>query len=117
MRTAVLGVLVASVTAALAVLLGLSVLPAQTQRPPGPTTQREVAASQLIALTADTDERTQQVVVIDPQKRTMAVYHIDKASGQSTLKSVRQIRWDLEMEEFNGVSPLPREIRSLVEQR
>jgi hypothetical protein len=31
------------------------------------------------------------------------------------LKSVRSIQYDLMMQEFNGVSPLPREIRAMVE--
>ena len=31
--------------------------------------------------------------------------------------SVRNIHWDLQMMEFNGVNPLPREIRLQLEQR
>ncbi len=41
----------------------------------------------------------------------MCVYHID-ASGVITLKSARNIHWDLQMEQYNGTSPLPRDIRS-----
>ena len=47
----------------------------------------------------------------------MAVYHIDTTTGEIVLKSVRNIHYDLKMIEFNGTSPLPREIRSLLEQR
>ena len=36
-------------------------------------------------------------------------------TGQIELKSVRNVQWDLLIEEFNGVRPLPREIRALLE--
>jgi hypothetical protein len=71
----------------------------------------------LIALATLAGEHRQQITVIDPEKRVMSVYHIDLASGEIVLKSVRKIQWDLQMIEFNGTSPLPREIRSLVEQK
>ena len=47
----------------------------------------------------------------------MGVYHIDLATGEVSLKSVRNIHWDLQMIEFNGTRPLPREVRSMLEQR
>jgi hypothetical protein len=71
----------------------------------------------LIALATPAGEQRQQVTVIDPEKRVLSVYHIDLATGEVTLKSVRNIHWDLQMTEFNGTSPLPREVRSLIEQR
>jgi hypothetical protein len=46
----------------------------------------------------------------------MSVYHID-GSGEISLRSVRAFHWDLMMDDFNGVSPSPREIRALVEPR
>jgi len=72
---------------------------------------------QLIALATSVDEHRQQITVIDPASRVMSVYHIELATGKVTLKSVRKIHWDLEMSDFNAVSPLPREIRTLLEQR
>lgn len=88
-----------------------TVLQAQDPRPlsrmPAP------ALSSLITLPADSAQ-SQQVTVIDPQTRAMAVYHIDKATGRVSLKSVRQCHWDLQLEEFNGASPLPREIQSML---
>ncbi len=68
-------------------------------------------------MASPTADNRQQLTVIDPQTRVMSVYHIDVTSGAITLKSVRNIHWDLQMSEFNGVSPLPREIRALLEQR
>jgi len=71
----------------------------------------------LIALAGQAGEHHQQVTIIDPQTRALSVYHIDLNSGEVSLKSVRNIHWDLQMTEFNGTSPLPRDIRSTVEQR
>jgi hypothetical protein len=71
----------------------------------------------LVALPTEVDDRHQQITLIDPIARTMVVYHIDKPSGEVTLRSVRNIHWDLQMDEFNGKTPLPREIRSLLERR
>lgn len=74
--------------------------------------------AELIALSSETSGG-QQVTIIDPRSRVMAVYLLDaKASGEETirLKSVRKFEWDLRMEEFNAASPLPREVRSQVDQ-
>jgi anti-sigma-K factor RskA len=70
-----------------------------------------------IALSSDTADGRQQVVVIDPRSHVMSVYHVDKASGVITLKSVRNIQADLMMDEFNTENPLPREIRAILNQR
>ena len=60
----------------------------------------------------------QQVTVIDPQTRAMAVYHIRPAAGtpdgvEISLKAVRDLKWDLQIEAFNTRTPLPSEIRSM----
>ena len=81
------------------------------------STPRSEIAPGLVALPSDVDDRHQQITLIDPLARTMVVYHIDKSSGEVTLRSVRNIHWDLQMDEFNGKTPLPREIRSLLERR
>jgi hypothetical protein len=70
----------------------------------------------LIALTAEIADQRQQVTVIDPATRVMGVYHIELSSGEVTLKSVRRIHWDLQMNEFNATHPLPGEVRSMIEQ-
>ena len=78
--------------------------------------QPEVSYSTpLQALPPVVHKQVQQVVVLDPQHRVLAVYHIDLTSGGIQLKAVRQIRWDLQLENFNGAQPLPREVRTLVE--
>lgn len=54
------------------------------------------------------------LAVLDPQTRALGVYQVDAATGEIALKCVRNIQWDLRLTEFNGVSPLPSEIRSMV---
>jgi hypothetical protein len=62
-------------------------------------------------------DRVQQMTVIDPKQRVMGVYHIELNTGKIALRSVRNIHWDLKMTDFNGDSPLPREIQALLEPR
>ncbi|HEV3343119.1 MAG TPA: hypothetical protein VG125_22290 [Pirellulales bacterium] len=89
---------------------------------PQRTNTHEVSeSSDLIVLSATADEQgapVEQVTIVDPKSRAMAVYHVKKAgaSGETVieLKSVRKFEWDLQMEEFNATSPLPREVRSQV---
>jgi len=54
---------------------------------------------------------SQQMVVIDSANRSMAIYHVDPTQGKLTLKSVRNLTWDLSMEQFNGQTPLPSDLR------
>lgn len=56
---------------------------------------------------------TQQMIVVDSANRSMAIYHIDPAQGKLTLKSVRNLTWDLSMEQFNGQTPLPSDLRQV----
>ena len=75
------------------------------------------AESDLIVLSAPAGEKGQLITVIDPQQRVMSVYQFDPVSGKIALRSVRNIRWDLQMMWLNNESPLPQEIRSLLETR
>ena len=54
---------------------------------------------------------TQQIVVMDPKQKTMAVYQIDQ--GKIQLRSVRSLVYDLRLEVFNGQAPLPSELRKV----
>ncbi len=85
---------------------------AQGQRESRPSIS---AGDSLIALPPVVHRQVQQVVVLDPQRRVLAVYHVDLDSGGIQLKAVRQIGWDLQLENFNGAKPLPREVRTLVQ--
>ena len=70
----------------------------------------------LLALRSPGGNGKELLTVIDPSTRVVAVYHIDGHSGEIALRSVRNLTWDLQMLEFNGLNPLPQEIRSLLEQ-
>ena len=72
--------------------------------------------SGLITLVATIGDH-QQLTVIDPETRTMSVYHIDSAKGEIELKSVRNIYYDLKMLEFNATSPLPSYVRAMLDQK
>jgi hypothetical protein len=73
--------------------------------------------SDLITHACAMGDQRQQLTLIDPRTRVIGVYHVDNATGEIALKSVRNFHYDLQMSEFNAASPLPREIRSLLEQR
>ena len=74
------------------------------------------AAGDLMAFSSETSSGP-LLTVIDAKTRAMCVYHIDRQTGAIEFKGARSFHWDLLIEEFNGVSPLPREIRALMEQK
>ena len=77
---------------------------------------RGLSDESLISHTQLLADGTQQLCVVDPRQRVVAIYHIDPLKGGITLRSVRNIYWDLRINHFNGTTPLPEEIRSLIEQ-
>lgn len=105
---------------------GAGNFPAAAQRPGGVAATPVAATTrhaqdrgqsgELLALSMDVEGR-QQVTVVDPRRQVMAVYHIDRNTGSITLRSVRNVQWDMVMEDFNSGSPTPREIRSIADQR
>lgn len=86
------------------------------QRPPIPY-QTAGPTGELIVVPLVTGEKHQLLTVVEPRQQVMGVYQVDPASGKISLWSVRNIRWDLQMTEFNTGNPPPREIRTLLEQR
>ncbi len=109
-RTAI-GVLLG---AGLAVLVGWVIFPSEKVLAyPGLS---QTPSSELIAVTSALPDGGQRLTVVDPNVRAVAVYHVGAANGELVLRSVRNIHWDLRMTQFNGSSPLPQEIRSLLEQ-
>lgn len=75
------------------------------------------AAEGLIVHSFPAGDTHQHLVVIDPRMRTMAVYHVESATGRVTLKSVRPFGWDLELNGFNVAKPTHEEIRSMLQPR
>lgn len=95
---------------------------AQAQRPAagmpvGAIHDKAVGDAQMIALSCDTADGRQQITLVDPRQRVIAVYHVDKTSGSVMLRSIRNVQWDLLMEDYNSASPTPREIKALAAPR
>jgi hypothetical protein len=76
----------------------------------------EGAGHELVTLSTPV-ERGQLLTIVDPRTRAICVYHVEAASGAIALKSVRNIHYDLQMLDYNGVSPLPGELRSMLGQK
>jgi hypothetical protein len=115
MRIAVIGGSLVASLLLVTVVVGLLPSVGFAQRPGLPATTS--GGGELISFSVPIEDHRQQVTLIDTAKRVMSVYHIDTSSGEISLKSVRNVFWDLQMVEFNGTSPLPREIRSLLDQK
>lgn len=79
----------------------------------GASAQSSAASGETQVLSTLLPSGVQQVVVVDARAQTMAVYHIEPLTGKIQLKSVRNLRLDLAMEEFNATTPLPSEMRLL----
>ncbi|HTN74146.1 MAG TPA: hypothetical protein VL096_02825, partial [Pirellulaceae bacterium] len=86
---------------------------ALAQRPVGPGSpmvpnngaQRAAPSGELIALSFDVGGNRQQVTLVDPRTHMMSVYHLEPLTGEIALKSVRNVHWDLQMDEFNAKQP------------
>jgi len=68
--------------------------------------------SHFVAFSTTVENKYQQVTVIDRARRVILVYHVELASGDVELRSARNIESDLQLDYYNGKSPLPPEIRS-----
>jgi len=109
MKAAAIGAFVGALVCALA----SGALPLSLAAPAERTSDHH--GDELITSTVLTSDNRQLVTIIDPRTRVMAVYVVDGAGGNVALKSVRNFHWDLQLNEFNGSNPLPREIQSLIE--
>ena len=69
----------------------------------------------LWTLATPLDDGRQMLLVVDQQNRTMAIYHVDPATGTLTLKSTRDVRWDLMVEDFNCQEPRPSALKKMLE--
>jgi hypothetical protein len=127
MKRAILGLLVGAGVVALAVGLLDRRQEVMAQQHPFTQTAYSQAAPQagspvygsgeLIAVPSPMGDKGQLLTVIDPRQQTMGVYWVEAGTGKITLRSVRNIRYDMMMMDFNGDNPLPREIRAQLEQR
>jgi hypothetical protein len=69
----------------------------------------------LWTLATPLDDGRQMLLVVDQQNRAMAIYHVDPANGTLTLKSTRDVRWDLLVEDFNCQEPRPAALKKMLE--
>lgn len=74
----------------------------------------EGTGSPLWISAAPLDDGRQLLLVIDPQMRNAAVYHVDGA-GSMTLRSTRNIAWDLLVPEYNAQEPRPATLKKMLE--
>jgi len=109
--------LVSGALIGLAVLIAGIVGLADAQAPRGAVHDRAGSSPDLLALSHEGGDGRQQITLVDPRQRVMAVYQIDRASGAIQLKSVRNVQWDLVIEDYNAGTPAPRDIRALKEQQ
>lgn len=99
-------------------LVGWTSPPAEVQAQQVPPAVKPLMlADGLIALSSDTADGFQQVAVIDSKTRVMSVYHIEHKTGTIQLTSVRSLSADLEIDAFNTSSPLPKEVRAMLNKR
>src|SRR5688500_1226992 len=98
-----------------AVGLGESIARVFAQRP---TSAAGTTGDSLLSHSMELPDGRQQIALIDGRTRSIAIYQVDPRTGALGLKSVRNVHWDLQMDEYNsGGNPSPKEIRSLLEQR
>lgn len=69
----------------------------------------------LWTLATPLDDGRQMLLLVDQQNRTLAIYHVDPVAGTLTLKSTRDIRWDLMVEDFNCQEPRPAALKKMLE--
>ena len=82
------------------------------QRPTPPET---TAPGGLWISASPLDESRRLLLVIDPQLKNAAVYHVDAAVGTLTLKSTRDISYDLMVGDFNAQAPKPADLKKMLE--
>ena len=98
----------------IATLLGSGGLAAQ-KNPRQPPAAANGQAGQFWTMVTPLDDGRQMLLLIDHQNRTLAIYHVDPGSGTLSLKSTRDITWDLMVEDFNAQEPRPSALKKMLE--
>lgn len=68
----------------------------------------------LFVSTSPIDAGRQMLLVIDPERQVLAVYHIENISGEVSLRSTRALGYDLQLEDFNAEDPKPSAIKKML---
>ena len=85
------------------------------QRPSKGQAGENLLGGQLWISATPLDNTRQLLIVVDPNLKNAAVYHVDGASGTLTLKSARDITWDLLVGDFNAQEPKPAALKKMLE--
>jgi hypothetical protein len=72
------------------------------------------SAGEVIALTHWLADGSQQLCLVDLQRKSLVVYHIAPGTGAIQLKSARRWDADVMLEEFNSGEPTPEKVRLLL---
>ena len=65
--------------------------------------------------TGPLDDARRLLLVVDPHLKNAAVYHVDAVAGTLTLKSTRDISYDLLVGDFNAQAPKPADLKKMLE--
>ena len=52
--------------------------------------------------TSQIETGLQMLLVVDPETKVLAVYHIETSNGKVSLRSTRALGYDLQIENFNA---------------
>jgi hypothetical protein len=61
------------------------------------------------------DDGRRLLVIVDQATRHAAIYHLDGTDGTLTLRSTRDISWDLMVGDFNAQEPKPAALRKMLQ--
>lgn len=93
---------------------GGALMAQRPMRPGGPIADAGAPGHLWISATPLDDQR-QLLIVIDPTVKNAAIYHVDGGSGTLSLKSTRDISWDLMVGDFNAQEPKPSALKRMLE--
>lgn len=76
-----------------------------------------MASTGLISHVLEGEGQATRVIIIDPQMRAMGVYEISREKGEIVLKSIRNLRGDLQLLDFNSEGLSPEDIRKQLDRQ
>lgn len=103
--------------------VGMLLVAAHLTTPPWAAGQRQVqdvdtlpsSGALWLWMSQRENDPQQMLVAIDRETRHAAVYHVDATSGTLTLRSTRNLSWDLLVDDFNGREPSPSALKNMLE--
>lgn len=83
---------------------------AEAQQPPASMPNFGGAGQLITYLIPSADAKPTALTIVEPATKRIVVYHIDRTSGEITLKSARDITGDLILDYWNSPGISPQEI-------